>query len=53
MGRQGIHPKEVARVVIDAINHPKQATIHYRQRCTNEANRKLPEQGILSNDVTN
>jgi hypothetical protein len=23
MGRQGIHPKEVARVVIDAINHPK------------------------------
>ena len=23
MGRQGIHRKEVARVVIDAINHPK------------------------------
>ena len=23
MGRHGIHRKEIARVVIDAINHPK------------------------------
>jgi hypothetical protein len=50
MGRQGTHPKEVARVVIDAINHPKpklQYIIGKDAQEIVEASRKLPEQGFF------
>ncbi len=50
MKNQGIHPKEVAKVVIDAINDPKPKLRYIVGKDAEEiieASRKLPEQELF------
>ena len=50
MVRQGIHPKEVAKVVIDAIDDPKRKFRYIVGKDAEEiieASKKLPEQGLF------
>jgi len=50
MVTQGIHPKEVAKVVIDTIDNPKPKLRHIVGKDAQEiieASRKLPEQELF------